>query len=255
MIMLDLDGTLLCSDKSISDYTISVLERCKQKDIKIAIATARSEMASKRYIDTVKPDIVISNGGSLVRHGENTIHTCMLSAKTSDDITAQLMRKEEFVSIGLETKTGYYVSWTDALTPDYAHAIYYDFSVPLSEDTYKIAVELSHTRTNSGSNAAIDVAKNHPDCCLISYTGENFYRLAHVNSGKMSAIKEVAKYFNTDLSQIASFGDDYNDIEMIRDCGIGVAMGNAIDEVKTVANYVCDINDNDGIAKWLDSYV
>ena len=52
-----------------------------------------------------------------------------------------------------------------------------------------------------------------------------------------------------------AFGDDYNDIEMLRDCGIGVAVANAIPEVKTAADYICDTNDNDGVAKWLEERV
>ena len=42
---------------------------------------------------------------------------------------------------------------------------------------------------------------------------------------------------------------------MLRDCGIGVAVANAIDEVKAVADHICDTNDNDGVAKWLEENV
>jgi len=52
-----------------------------------------------------------------------------------------------------------------------------------------------------------------------------------------------------------SFSDDYNDFDMIRECGIGVAVINALDEVKAVANYICDANENDGVAKWLEENV
>ena len=52
-----------------------------------------------------------------------------------------------------------------------------------------------------------------------------------------------------DNIQVVVLDDDYNAFEMIIECGIGVAMGNAIDEVKAVADYVCDTNDNDEVAK------
>ena len=143
MIVLDLDGTVLHSDKTISAYTINILEKCKQDGVKIVIATARSEMAAKRYIEAINPDAVISNGGALVRHKEQTIYKCLLSAEISNKITAELMNKKEFVSIGVETETGYYVMWDEAFSPDYFHAIHYDFAKPLSQGTYKIAVEFS----------------------------------------------------------------------------------------------------------------
>jgi hydroxymethylpyrimidine pyrophosphatase-like HAD family hydrolase len=52
-----------------------------------------------------------------------------------------------------------------------------------------------------------------------------------------------------------AFGDDLNDIDMLNHAGVSVAMGNALDEVKAVADYVCDTNDNDGLAKWLEENV
>jgi len=139
LIVLDLDDTLLRNDKSISEYTSSVLENCKQKGVMIAIATARSEKAAKRYIDTVNPNIVISNGGSLVRCGDNTIYKCMLSAEISDNLISECIHKKEVISITSETETGYYVTWDDPpFSTDYAHAIIHDFSVPLSEDAYHV---------------------------------------------------------------------------------------------------------------------
>lgn len=251
MIILDLDGTLLCSDKSISEYTSSVLEKCKKKGVKIAIATARSEKAAKKYIDIVKPDIVISNGGSLVRCGDNNIlYKCMLSSKVSDNLINECIHKREVVSITSETETGYYVNWDDPpFSSDYAHAIIHDFSVPLSEDTYKITIEILNDKV------AQEIADIFPQCRMLAFTGENYYRFASKNSSKINAIRETAKSLNIDMSQVVAFGDDYNDFEMIIECGIGVAMGNAIDEVKTVADYVCDTNDNDGVAKLLEERI
>lgn len=103
----------------------------------LAIATARSEMAAKKYINKVSPDVVISNGGSLARYGEKIIHKCMLTAKTSDEMISEIMSKEECVSVSSENETGYYVSWDELNLPDYEHAIQYDFQVPLSQDSLK----------------------------------------------------------------------------------------------------------------------
>ncbi len=75
------------------------------------------------------------------------------------------------------------------------------------------------------------------------------------NARKRNAINEIANHFGISLTEIAAFGDDYNDIEMLRDCGIGVAVANAIDEAKAAADYICDTNENDGVAKWLEENV
>lgn len=249
MIILDLDGTLLRSDKTISDYTISILERCKQKDIVIVIATGRSEMSAKHYIDMVKPDGIVSNGGSLARYGGEIIYKSMLSAKISDEIITDLMCKKEFISIRLETEAGYYETYKEVDYPGSKYAIHHDFQSPLSQDTLKIVAELTC------GEVAKEIEEIYPECSMIPFSDEEWYRFANKDSDKMNAIEEIAQSFNIDISQMISFGDDYNDIKMIKYCGIGVAMGNAIDEVKNVANYICDTNDNDGVAKWLEKYV
>ena len=63
----------------------------------------------------------------------------------------------------------------------------------------------------------------------------------------------MCKNTNIRAEQIASFGDDFNDIGMLKLCGKGIAMQNAITEVKKIANDVCLSNENDGVAKWIES--
>ena len=72
---------------------------------------------------------------------------------------------------------------------------------------------------------------------------------------KAKAVKEVAEHFGISLSEVAAFGDDYNDVEMLRDCGTGVAVANAIEEAKTAAGIICGFNDEDGPARWLEENV
>ena len=55
--------------------------------------------------------------------------------------------------------------------------------------------------------------------------------------------------------ELAAFGDNYNDMTMIGYAGFGVAMGNAEPDVKKIADYVCESNDDDGIAKTFDRYI
>jgi len=75
------------------------------------------------------------------------------------------------------------------------------------------------------------------------------------NAVKFNAITKLSECWNIPISEIVSFGDDYNDIEMIRNSGTGVAMGNAIDEVKQVADAITDTNDNDGVAKYIEEFI
>ena len=70
---------------------------------------------------------------------------------------------------------------------------------------------------------------------------------------KRKAIEATAAYFGIFLSDVAAFGDDHNDIEMLRVCGVAVA--NAVDEAKAAADFCCGANDSDGVAKWIEERV
>lgn len=72
---------------------------------------------------------------------------------------------------------------------------------------------------------------------------------------KMRAVKEIAAHYQITPEEIVAFGDDYNDMEMLQGCGIGVAMENAIDDVKRLADEVCADNDADGVAGWLEQHI
>jgi hydroxymethylpyrimidine pyrophosphatase-like HAD family hydrolase len=85
-IVMDLDGTLLNDIKSISAYTMSILKKCKEKGIKIVIATGRSSSATEEIIDIIKPDFSILNDGAVILNDNNVIiYNKLISFKTLDE--------------------------------------------------------------------------------------------------------------------------------------------------------------------------
>lgn len=247
IIVTDLDRTLLRTDKSISDYTISVFNKCREKGILTAIATARSETAARRYIEWINPDIVVSCGGALVRLGNKIIYRSVLSADISDKLTCELLLNSNVGYITVETDNGYYVSYSEpADHPDYSHGIYNDFKTPLGKDTYKITVEIFD------DYAANYFANKYKECNILKFSGESWYRFANKNADKVIALHQIIERLNISFSDAAAFGDDFNDIEMLKVCSIGIAVDNAIAEAKEAANYICESNDNDGVARWIE---
>ena len=247
-IILDLDGTVLRSDKSISPATLATLQRCRQRGIVIAVATARSETAACRYLQQLHPDAVISNGGALVRLGSKTVFAACLSAETVDAIIAEITALPEYLEMTVQTPLGYYVSRPPE-DPDRSQAIPHDFSTPLGQAAYKL------TARASCAEGLAAIAAKYPQCCLIPFSDGCWYRFAHKKATKPNAIRRLAACLNLDMAKFAAFGDDYNDEDMLRHCGIGIAMGNAASQVKAAADYVCDTNDRDGIAKWLTEFL
>ncbi len=73
-------------------------------------------------------------------------------------------------------------------------------------------------------------------------------------SGKTAAIKALTEFSGISLKDTVAFGDDLNDIEMLRLCGTGVAVANAIPEVREAADMITFSNDEDGVAGWLANH-
>ena len=255
MVVTDLDGTLLRADKTISEYTVSVFQRCRKQGIKVVFATARSEASCKRFADMINPDAIISNGGALVRVGGKIVYRGTMSMETTNELLLSCLKRPQVGYITVDTDKEYFVNKPiDATDPgwiEYLPAYHMDFSQGLDCDSYKTTVEISDDIT------AYEIASNFPTVDVIPFSGEGWFRFADKAADKWHGVKALSNHTGTALSAIAAFGDDYNDIEMLRGCGcgIGIAVANAIDEVNAVADYVCDANDNDGLAKWLENNV
>ena len=250
MIAVDLDETLLRSDKTISNFTAEILRICQQHGILIVFATARSESDCKQYIDVINPDAIISNRGAIVRVGNNIIHRVAIDVETTNKILRSCLKQPNVRYIYAYTDTGYFFNVPEAEHDpvnwgEYNHDRYTDFSQGLKCDAYKITVEICDGMT------ADAIASSFPTVDVIRFSGEPFYSFGNKSISKWEGIKILAAHLSINTKDILAFGDDYSDIDMLRECGIGVAVANAISEVKAVADYVCCENNRDGVAKWI----
>ena len=245
MILLDLDGTLLRSDGSISDRSKQVLKSCQDCGIYVVFATARNWIGAERYIEEIQPDYEITTGGTLIhRHGEQ-IYSCSLEMEDTNQIVRDLIaynpKTEITVAVGrLVFWNSLHISESEKLHK----AVYNDYREPLSYKANKILAELPNYEI------AEQIAnKNH--CRLQSYRGENWYAFMPEGAGKVQAIKELAKILAISLDDIVAFGDDINDVEMLKMCGTGVAVANAVSQVQAIADSITLSNDENGVAEWL----
>ncbi|MDE5892066.1 MAG: HAD family hydrolase [Acetatifactor sp.] len=281
MIILDLDGTLLRSDKTISDRTLRTLQKCRDQGIIVVIATARFWIGAEKYIRLIRPDYEITTDGTMIHWSENldTVHTSAdchnvrisegncpepgLNQQTEENLvyrcgmdlqtTNRLIKLIQATDARAEitTAVGKRVYWNSlhiAESEKLYKAIYCDYQKPLAETACKIAASLPDRKT----------AQNIADACglrLISYRDENFYAFIAPAAGKLQAIRALASSLDISMEDTAAFGDDENDLDMLRACGKGIAVANALELVRDAADEVCGNNDSDGVAMWLEENV
>ena len=248
-LVTDLDGTLLRSDKSISDYSISILQQCRENGILTAFATARSLPSAAPYLSRFMPDAFIGYGGAFT----------MVKGKLTEQFALPFETVERFLKccaidprIAVIHVNRQDITLTNLKTEaakDPAHYCYTDFAHIPPDHYLKMSVRCSEP------NAIAQIAKKFPECRLQVYSGEDFYTFYYIGATKWNALKKVAASYSVCFSEIAAFGDDQNDLEMIQNCGYGVATENAIPEVKRMARFSCPSNDNDGVAKWIEKFL
>ena len=110
LLLFDLDGTLLQSDKTISTRTLSALKKCRGNDILIGVSTSRSEQNSLVFLNELMPDILISSGGALVKYKTEYIYRAEFSEEETNVMIDMANRKVycngrrmELLRIGNET--------------------------------------------------------------------------------------------------------------------------------------------------------
>lgn len=241
-IILDLDGTLLHSDGSVSEYTLKTLQECKKRGIVIAVATARFWFKAEKYLNMISPDYAILADGTQIYHNGEMIYGCAMNEMQSDGIISELLQKNtgnEFVA-----STGKKL-FCSAEGIDEEWRVSRDFTKPLNCPAYKIAAILNTCEE------AKTLAEKY-DCRLYSYRGEDLYGFVSRKSGKYQAVLALGEILHISLEEMMAFGDDENDYEILQNVGKGVAVANAISMIRGIVDDITESNNDDGVAKYIE---
>ena len=245
MILTDLDHTLLKQDGSVSEKTLQILTACRTKGIRFAIATARYWIGAERYIDLLNPDYEITTDGTLVHSHGQCIYSCAFSAAETNSVISSIAEAAPGAEITAACgKTVYWNSHHISESEKLHKAVYCDYSSPLDVQANKIVAELPD------ESVAREIAAR-TNSKLQCYRGEKWYAFMPAASGKTAAIRALAEISGISPEDTVAFGDDLNDIEMLRFCGTGIAVANAIQELQEAADEITLSNNEDGVAKWL----
>ncbi len=244
-VFFDIDGTLVSfTTHTVPESTQKAIEILQQKGIKVIIATGRSIEAIDhiRYLNF--DGYITFNGGCCVAPDGNVLYRAAIDPK---DIQALIdYAQENPLSFSLMYENG--VSIND-VTPEVA-GMYAHLNLPVPP-----LVHYSQTQTNgvlqanifiSPEDESVFMPKVMPNCVASRWT-PLFADVNPAGQSKKVGVDVFCQYYGIDRSQTISFGDGGNDIAMLEHTAIGVAMGNANENVKHIADYVTDEVDEDGI--------
>ena len=253
----DLDGTLLSTKSDVSDLAISEIARIKNKT-RIILVSARMPRAMvylQRRLAILDQPMVCYNG-ALVLDGDTEIASTVIKMQQLFEIhnLAQL----QFTQMGLYYKDEWYV---EENTERVRKEIHYTQSTPVFRDTpdtlndWEARSIGAHKVMLMGTKITSDalyplLEKQFGNELNLYRSNDTLIEIAPKSVSKLTAINNLLKK-DESLEDIIAFGDNYNDIEMLKHCGFGVAVGNAREEVKAIADAIALPNFEDGVAKFI----
>jgi len=257
-IAFDLDDTLLRDDRSVSDYTVSVLRQAAERGIHIVPASGRTGNSMRQYVEQVgcASCYVCCNGAEVRTPGHELMMQQLLPvplareiaawaegkgiyAQTYDDVRFYFNRHGKYaedykVSSSLE---GEYVGNLEAFITNPTTKIL------LMDEPERIAQLLQEARGIWGDVTSLTCSKPY------------FLEVNPLKATKGNALKWIAGHYGFTLDEFIAFGDSLNDLSMLHAAGTGVAMANAREDVKAQVDVICRSNQEDGVARFIEEYI
>lgn len=279
MIVTDLDKTLLNSEHEITEENLKSIQKIKSENIELVFASGRSYENIKSLLNKyqLKLPVVCLNGAQIYNEHGTLLNKLPLQVEYIKDII--LLCEKENLIYQIFTENNTYSKMVDNVIEElYKLAlkktrnmeivlkgmqIYYNLFYKYSEITPEILskifdnnleiykIEITSYKTNLLDKIkAMNSEKFH-----CSYSSDVNVEITMKNINKGYAIDWLAERYNLETEQICAIGDNHNDLEMVSLAGIGIAMENAIEEIKSISNYVTKNNDNSGFAYAINQYI
>ncbi len=261
MIALDLDNTLLNSDKQISQVNEAELKKLHEAGIKVVLCTGRPINAIWKFIEQLgldhPEDYTITFNGGLVVRNQDKQELSQTGMKRSQLEPLFAFAKENNYPLDiLDFKQVYPMSELKPSIYRQMLAAKMDF-VPsefndLTDELYSKAIMADAPAVLD--EAVANLPKSVKDNYHIVRSQDRILEFLPVKSDKAAGLEQLLHHFGWNFSNLMAVGDAENDAGMLEHAKVGVAMENATPEIKKVANAETLSNDQDGVAAYLKKY-
>ncbi|MEH7484307.1 Cof-type HAD-IIB family hydrolase [Neobacillus drentensis] len=262
MIVLDLDDTLLQDDHTISDRTKRALMDAQELGVKVVLASGRPTSAMYAIAEELRLNdfgsFILSFNGAKITNCQTGEE--LFSSTLSPDVVHYLYEVSRRENVWIHTYVGDYIvtesgnqftniegeitgleiievgSFVEAVSEPVVKVLMLEDETKLGDVEEKLQQELA---------GQLSVMRSKPF----------FLEFTEHGITKGTSLSYLIQQLGIKREEVIAIGDSYNDLAMIEFAGLGVAMGNAPDDIKEKANFVTDSNMNDGVAKVVEKFV
>ena len=268
LVFIDIDGTLLTSEHKISKGTLLAIKRIGEiNKIPVILTTARPPMGVKKIYAALNLDSpVVCFNGALILDQYFKKEFSYLLAYTID---LSLLNDISEIAIKNNVSINFYEKdkWTCNKHDQWVKQEEKITGIKAAISSYALLLD-RWIRENRGPNKILFMGEQEEidkvELLLNKYAHSNFnvykskptyLEITNISASKKSAMDFLLGRYGLTNKEVIAIGDSYNDIDMIRYAGVGIAMGNAPDEVKAGADFITLDNDADGIQLALDKFI
>jgi Cof subfamily protein (haloacid dehalogenase superfamily) len=260
VIISDLDGTLLNSDHSISDYTKSVFQELHNQNYLIIVATGRHHLDAMSIIDNLKfPVYLVTSNGA-------RIHSPQKELLYSFDIKGEAVKSVLSLDINPEITTVLFKEsvWQTSKTNKKLNAFQKEMVYPPEvvdfsdlDDYSAIKIFFTHDNHDLLVELKNRILENHSNVFSHAFSLPICLEFMDKSVDKSVAISRILEKEGFTFDEAISFGDGFNDEKMLDTAGIGLIMENAPDNLKSKLPHleVISSNNEDGVAKYLATFL
>lgn len=262
-VFLDMDGTLLKSDHSVSEPTIAMIRDLTAKGVSVILVSARplnAVLPTFQHIGLPAQTPVITLNGSYIVEQEQPVFDVRIDLATTARVT-ELVRPFK-ATIAFYLQREWYAEVSDGWTAHEQRIMDVPLGIaPIGEliqgwKNRNVAPNKMMVMSEAANITGIQQhLRSMYDGQLNIYPSKTTYlEVMDTRGSKANAVRFVGERLGLKPAEIIAIGDNYNDVEMIRYAGMGVAMGNAPDDIKEIADFVTDTNNNDGVRKAMEKF-
>jgi hydroxymethylpyrimidine pyrophosphatase-like HAD family hydrolase len=262
LLALDIDGTLLRSDKTIAPRTLTALEEARRGGVRVVLITGRRHPAARRIVEQLgfDLDLVLHNGALIVENGavlrclplsrDLALRAVAIGRACEADpvLHCGLAGEGRLMIEGIAPSNTLLVYYLDRSHPDVTSVP--AFADALIEDPIQVmfggailAMSRLHDRLAAELGPAVRIHRT-----IYPATDVLFLDVLRAGVGKAEALAFLQRRWGVDADATLAIGDNWNDHEMLEAAGLGLVMGNADPEMLRLGLGVLPTNDEDGVA-------
>lgn len=259
LIAIDLDDTLLDDQIQVSTRAITAIRAAVAQGVTVTLATGRMFASAVIFARQIGLDVpLITYNGALIRAaltGETLFHQ-PVPVDAAVDILDLFYHHGWYIQSYVDDKM--YVDQLDDCALTYARLARIP-PLPIGKKLYTMKAAptklLGITEPDNVLPLIDKISRLFPDRVYATSSKAGYVEMMHPAVNKGHALAFLAGKLKIDQAQVMALGDSLNDTDMLKYAGFGVAMGNAIPEVKAVAQAVTSGNNEDGVAEAIEKYV